>query len=209
MNAQAGRAKVLVVYYSMYGNTYHMAKAVADGAREVEGAEVIVKTAPELVPDAAIQANAAMQAAKTLQKDVPVATVDDLTVADAILVGSPTRFGNMCAQMRNFWDRTSSLWMKGALIGKPAGVFCSTASLHGGQETTLVSMMLTLLHHGMVIVGVPYSVPELITTTQGGTPYGPSHTAGPKGELALTKDETVICKALGHRVAEVAKKLKG
>lgn len=202
-------AKVLVLYYSMYGNVYRMAQAVAEGAREVEGAEVDVKTVPELVPDSVIQSNEGMKAAKELQKDVEIASVDELTVADAIIVGSPTRFGNMCAQMRNFWDRTSSLWMSGSLIGKPAGVFCSTASLHGGQETTLISMMLTLFHHGMILVGVPYSVPELISTTQGGTPYGPSHTAGPAGDMPLTDEEIVICKALGKRVAEVAGKLKG
>jgi NAD(P)H dehydrogenase (quinone) len=200
-------AKVLVVYYSMYGNTYRMAQAVAEGVREVEGTEVEVKTVPELIPDEVIQSNEGMKAAKELQKDVPIASVEDLAAADAVIVGSPTRFGNMCAQMRNFWDHTSSLWLNGALIGKPAGVFCSTASLHGGQETTLISMMLTLLHQGMIIVGVPYSVPELITTTQGGTPYGPSHTAGPAGNQPLTAEETIICQALGRRVAEVAGKL--
>jgi NAD(P)H dehydrogenase (quinone) len=200
-------AKILVLYYSMYGNVYRMAGEVAEGAREAAGAEVSLKTVPELVPDSVIQANGGMKAAKELQKNVPLATVEDLAAADALLVGSPTRFGNMCAQMRNFWDQTSSLWMKGALVGKPAGVFCSTASIHGGQETTLISMMLTLLHHGMIIAGVPYSVPELLTTTQGGTPYGPSHTAGAKGDLPLTREETVICRALGRRVAEIAGKL--
>lgn len=201
-------AKILVVYYSLYGHTYRMAEAVAEGAREVEGVEVEVKTVPELIPDEVIRSNEGMKAAKELQQDVPLATVEDLGAADAVIVGSPTRFGNMCSQMRNFWDQTGELWLKGALIGKPAGVFCSTASLHGGQETTLLSMMLTLFHHGMILVGVPYSVPELLSTTQGGTPYGPSHTAGPTGEQPLTEEERAICKALGRRVAEVAKKLK-
>lgn len=200
-------ARILVLYYSMYGNVYRMAQEVAAGAREAAGAEVEIKTVPELVPESVIQSNAGLKAARELQKDVPVATAQDLAAADGILVGSPTRFGNMCAQMRNFWDQTSGLWMKGALAGKPAGVFCSTASLHGGQETTLITMMLTLLHHGMIIAGVPYTVPELITTTQGGTPYGPSHTAGPKADLALTADEITICKALGRRVATIAGKL--
>lgn len=199
---------VLILYYSMYGNVYRMAQAVAEGARDVEGAQVVIKTVPELIPEHVIQANEAMKSAKLLQKDVPIAKVDDLMAADAIILGSPTRFGNMCAQMRNFWDQTSRLWLNGSLIGKPAGVFCSTASIHGGQETTLISMMFTLLHHGMLIVGVPYSVPELITTVQGGTPYGPSHTAGPKGDMPLTKEETVICHALGRRVTEVANQLK-
>jgi NAD(P)H dehydrogenase (quinone) len=201
-------AKVLVVYYSMYGNVYRMAQAVAEGARKAPNAIVEIKTVPELIPSDVIQATPALKAAKELQKDIPIATRDDLAAADGIIVGSPTRFGNMSAQMRNFWDQTSKLWMTGALIGKPAGVFCSTASLHGGQESTLLSMMITLLHHGMLVVGVPYSVPELVTTTQGGTPYGPSHTAGPKGDQPLTEAEQVICRALGQRVAEVAQKLK-
>ena len=201
-------SRVLVLYYSMYGNVYRMAQAVAEGAGEIAGTDVLVKTVPELLPDTAIQASEHIKAAKDRQKNVPIATVDDLAEADAVIVGTPTRFGNMCAQMRNFWDQTGPLWMKGALIGKPAGVFCSTASLHGGQETTLISMMFTLIHHGMIIVGVPYSVPQLIATTQGGTPYGPSHTAGPNANLPLTDDEIAICKALGRRVAEVALKLK-
>ncbi|MCS6860291.1 MAG: NAD(P)H:quinone oxidoreductase, partial [Abditibacteriales bacterium] len=147
--------RILVLYYSMYGNVFRMASAVAEGAKEVEGAEVDIKTVPELIPDHVVQSNPAMKAAKELQKDVPIATPEELANYDAILVGTPTRFGNMCAQMRNFWDQTSRLWMSGALIGKPAGVFCSTGSLHGGQETTLISTMLTLFHHGMILVGVP------------------------------------------------------
>jgi NAD(P)H dehydrogenase (quinone) len=199
--------KILVLYYSMYGNVFKMAQAVAEGARQVKSADVAIKTVAELIPDKVIQGDPALLAGKKLQEGVPVATVDDLAEADAVLLGSPTRFGNMCAQMRNFWDRTTKLWLSGGLIGKPAGVFCSTASLHGGQETTLISMMFTLLHHGMIIVGVPYSVPELISTTQGGTPYGPSHTAGPTGDMGLTAEETTICRALGARVAGVAEKL--
>jgi NAD(P)H dehydrogenase (quinone) len=202
--------RVLIVYYSMYGNVYRMSQEVAAGVREVGGVDVLVKTVPELVPQHKIDADPALKAAKELQKDVPIAAAADLAEADAVIVGSPTRFGNMCAQMRNFWDQTGGLWLKGTLIGKPAGVFCSTASLHGGQETTLVSMMFTLLHHGMLIVGVPYSVPELLTTPQGGTPYGPSHTAGPKGDLPLIDEEKAICRALGRRVAQVtADLLKG
>lgn len=200
--------KILIVYYSMYGNVFQMAQCVAEGCREVQDVSVEVKTVPELVPEAVIQSSAPLKAAKTLQQHVPIATPEDLAAADAVIVGSPTRFGNMCAQMRNFWDQTSKVWFSGTLIGKPAGVFCSTASLHGGQETTLVSMMLTLLHHGMLVVGVPYSVSELLTTSQGGTPYGPSHTAGAKGDQPLTADEKVICRALGRRVAEIACKLK-
>jgi NAD(P)H dehydrogenase (quinone) len=186
-----------------------MAQAVADGARKIKGVEVDIRTVPELMPEAAIKANAAIQAAKDLQKDIPIASVEELATADAVIVGTPTRFGNMCAQMRNFFDQTGGLWFNGKLIGKPAGVFCSTASLHGGQETTLISMMLTLLHHGMIIVGVPYSIPQLLSTKSGGTPYGPSHVAGPKGDIPVTEDEIAICEALGQRVAEVTKKLAG
>jgi len=201
--------KVLVVYYSMYGNTYRMAQAVAAGARKIKGIEVDVRTVPELMPASAIEGNAAIKAAKELQKGIPIASVEELAEADAVIVGTPTRFGNMCAQMRNFFDQTGGLWFNGKLIGKPAGVFCSTASLHGGQETTLISMMLTLLHHGMIIVGVPYSVPQLLSTKSGGTPYGPSHMAGPHGDIPVTEDEIAICEALGQRVAEVTKKLAG
>ncbi len=200
-------SQILIVYYSMYGNCYRMAQAIAEGVGQVPGAEPIIKRVPELVPEEKINANPALAAARDLQQDVPVASVDDLSHADGLIVGSPTRFSNMTAQMRNFWDQTSQLWLQGALIGKPVGLFTSTASLHGGQETTLVSMMLNMIHHGMLIVGVPYSVPELITTEQGGTPYGPSHTAGPKADQALTEKEKIICRALGERVARITGKL--
>jgi len=198
--------KILVLYYSMTGNVYRMAGLVADGAREA-GAEVTVKTVPELVPDEVVQADESVRRAKQEQADVPIAKPDELADYHAIIVGTPTRFGNMCAQMRNFWDQTGGLWMKGALVGKPVGVFCSTAGMHGGQETTLVASMLTFLHHGMIVVGVPYSVPELITTNSGGTPYGPTHVAGHPPTRPITDDEAVICRALGKRVAEVAAKL--
>jgi NAD(P)H dehydrogenase (quinone) len=199
---------ILVLYYSMYGNVYRMAQAVADGAKAVSDVNVTIKTVTELVAPDVINANPDLKRSRELQKDVPIATVDDLAACDGLLVGSPTRFGNMAAQMRNYWDRTTSLWLKGSLINKPVGLFCSTASLHGGQETTLISMMFTMIHHGMLIVGVPYSVPELVTTPQGGTPYGPSHTAGATSQNALIPEEITICKALGQRVAEITKKLK-
>ncbi len=191
--------KLLVLYYSMTGNVYRMAQLVAEGAREA-GAEVTIKTVPELVPEEVVQRDEA-------QADVPVAEPDELADYDAIIVGTPTRFGNMAAQMRSFWDRTGGLWAKGALVGKPVGVFCSTATMHGGQETTLIASMLTFLHHGMVIVGVPYSIPELLTTNAGGTPYGPSHVSGHPPTAPITNEEAAICRALGRRVAEVAGKL--
>lgn len=205
----SGEVSVLVVYYSMFGNIAEMTKSMAEGVDSVPGAKAVVKQVPDLLPEDVIEGNAAIKAVKEKYRDVPIAAVSDLEAADAVIVGTPTRFGNMCAQMRNFWDQTGGLWGKGALIGKPAGVFTSTASLHGGQETTIVSTMFTLIHHGMIIVGVPYSVPELVTTTSGGTPYGPSHTAGPTGEVPVDEVEKKICRELGKRVAEVAIKLKG
>jgi NAD(P)H dehydrogenase (quinone) len=205
----ADKAKVLVLYYSMFGNVAEMARAVGEGVSSVDGAELVIKTVPELVPDEVIKNDARMIAVKKKYADVPIATSDDLVEADAIIVGTPTRFGNMCAQMRNFWDMTGGLWGKGSLIGKPGSVFVSTASLHGGQETTAVSVMFTLIHHGMIIVGVPYSVPELLTTKAGGTPYGASHTAGPTGEIPVDEAERRICFEQGKRVAELAVKLKG
>jgi NAD(P)H dehydrogenase (quinone) len=168
---------------------------------------VDIKTVPELIPDKVIQGDEALRQAKEEQAGVPIAEPDELADYDGIVVGTPTRFGNMAAQMRNLWDRTGGLWMTGALIGKPVGVFCSTASMHGGQETTLLSSMLTFIHHGMIIVGVPYAVQELITTEAGGTPYGPSHVSGHPPTKPITDEEAVICRALGARVAEITAKL--
>ena len=198
--------KILVLYYSMTGNVYRMAGLVADGAREA-GAEVTVKTVPELVPEETIEADESLRKAKQEQAEVPVAEPDELADYDAIIVGTPTRFGNMASQMRSFWDRTGSLWAKGALVDKPVGVFCSTGTLHGGQETTIIASMLTFLHHGMIILGVPYTVPELSTPQAGGSPYGPSHVAGNPPVNPITTDDEAVCRALGKRVAEVTAKL--
>jgi len=198
--------RILVLYYSMFGNTFQMAREVAEGVNAVPGAKAIIKTVPELLPEGVLAAPS-IQAAKKLQKDIPIAQLDDLKDADGIIFGSPTRFGNMCAQLRNFLDQTGGLWTEGALVGKPAGVFTSTNTMHGGQETTLISMMLTLFHQGMIMVGIPYTVPELNTTQSGGTPYGPSHVAGQKSDLPLTQEEITICRVLGRRVAEVTRQL--
>jgi NAD(P)H dehydrogenase (quinone) len=200
------KTRILIVYYSMYGSVFKMAREVAEGAKAVPGTEVIVKTVSELLPQELQQAPP-VKAAKEMQKDIPIVQMEDLKEADAIIFGSPTRFGNMCAQLRNFLDQTGGLWVEGALAGKPAGVFTSTNTMHGGQETTLLSMMLTLFHQGMIMVGVPYTVPELNTTQSGGTPYGPSHVAGQKAPLPLTKEEIAICRALGQRVAEITQQL--
>src|ERR1044071_8127442 len=170
---------VQVVFYSMYGHLYQMAEAVAAGAREVAGAEVTLLQVPELVPDEALERTGA-KAARQAFAHIPIARPDQLAGADAIIFGTPTRFGNMCAQMRNFLDQTGGLWAKGALIGKVGSVFASTGTQHGGQETTITSFHTTLLHHGMIIVGVPYSCQELSNMNEitGGSPYGAGTVAG-------------------------------
>jgi len=199
--------KVLILYYSLFGNTLKMAQAVSQGVKSVADAEATLMRVPELMPKEIIEGNEKMKKALDAQKDVPVAKIEDLAKFDAIIFGSPTRFGNMCSQMKNFLDQTGGLWMKGALVGKPAGVFACTATIHGGQETTLVSMMMPLLHHGMIIVGVPYSVPELTTTKSGGTPYGPTAVVGAMADQPPTQIDLTIAQALGKRVAEITSKL--
>lgn len=200
------KPKIMVLYYSMFGNNFLMAKAVCKGIEE-EGGEFILRTVPELLPQSVIDGNEKIKKAKAMQRDVPVVKLEELENINGIILGSPTRFGNMCAQLRNFLDQTGSLWARGTLIGKPAGVFCCTASLHGGQETTLVSMMFTLLHHGAIIVGVPYSVKELAETKRGGTPYGPTAVVGEKAEEIPTETDLKIAQELGKRVAKIAGKL--
>ena len=201
------KKRILVLYYSLYGNVFQMAGEVVNGIKEIPGAEPVLRRVPELMPEKVILENEPMRQAQAMQQDVPLALLDDLSGCDGLVLGAPTRFGNMCSQMRNFLDQTGQIWQQGGLIGKPAGMFTSTGTLHGGQETTLVSMSLTLLHHGMLIVGVPYSVPELFTTKTGGTPYGASHLAG-QGLTPLSKEEKNVCRALGKRVAEITLKLK-
>jgi NAD(P)H dehydrogenase (quinone) len=195
--------KVLVLYYSMYGHTETMAKAVAEGARSVEGTEVTIKRVPDLVPE-----DVARKAGAKLDQSALIATVDELPLYDAIIFGTPTRFGNMCAQMRNFLDQTSQLWLKGSLIGKVGSVFTSTATQHGGQETTITSFHTTMLHHGMIIVGVPYSCKEIMNMSEisGGSPYGASTLAGGDGLRQPSENELKIARFQGTHVAEVAKK---
>ena len=200
--------KVLIVYYSMYGNTFELANHVLEGANSVEGAEVVLKQVPDLLPEDLIQRIPEIKAAKEKQKYIPIASPQELADYDAIIWGTPTRYGNVCAQVRNFIDQTASLWLQGKLEDTVSGVFTSTSSLHGGQETTIVSAILPLFHLGMIVVGVPYSVPELLATQSGGTPYGPSHVAGPKADMPITQDEAAIAKAFGKRIAEITKKLK-
>ncbi len=195
--------EVLVLYYSRYGATAEMARLIARGVESVSGCVARLRTVPPV--------SAECEAVKPEIPDAgpPYATLDDLKQCAGLALGSPTRFGNMAAPLKYFLDSTSSLWLSGALIGKPAGVFTSTSSLHGGQETTLLSMMLPLLHHGMLILGVPYSETLLLKTRSGGTPYGASHLAGSESKLPLTEEEKNICMTLGHRLAETAFKLQG
>lgn len=197
-------SKVLILYYSMYGHIETMANAVAEGARSVAGTEVVVKRVPELMPE-----EVARQAGAKLDQTAPIATVDELAAYDAIIFGTPTRFGNMCAQMRSFLDQTGGLWMKGALVGKVGSVFTSTGTQHGGQETTITSAHNTLLHQGMVIVGVPYSCQELTNMGEitGGSPYGAGTLAGADGKRQPTENELKIARFQGKHVAEIASKL--
>jgi len=204
------KINVQVVFYSMYGHTYRLAEAVAEGAREVEGAEVSLYQVPELVPEEVLERSGA-RAARAAFAHIPVAKPEQLAEADAIIFGTPTRFGNMCAQMRNFLDQTGPLWAKGSLIGKLGSVFTSTATQHGGQETTITSFHSTLLHQGMIIVGVPYSEARLFNMNEitGGSPYGASTLAGGDGLRQPSENELAIARFQGRHVAQIARKLKG
>ena len=202
--------KIQVVFYSMYGHVYQLAEAVAVGARSVEGAEVSLFQAAELVPDAALERVGAKEARMAFAH-VPQADPLKLADADAVIFGTPTRFGNMAAQMRNLLDQTGGLWARGALIGKVGSVFTSTGTQHGGQETTITSFHTTLLHHGMIIVGVPYSCKELSNMDEitGGSPYGAGTLAGGDGKRQPSANELAIARFQGKHVAEITKKLVG
>lgn len=194
-------AEILVLYYSRYGATAEMAKQIARGVEKVPGMEARLRTVP------AISTVCEATEESIPDKGAPYATLDDITACAGLALGSPTRFGNMAASLKYFIDGTSPLWLTGALAGKPGAVFTSTSSMHGGQETTLISMMLPLMHHGMLILGLPYSETELLHTTTGGTPYGPSHLAGTDSKLPLSDDEKKLCRALGKRLATTAASL--
>ena len=193
--------EILVLYYSRYGAVKQMAQLVARGVEQVSGLSARIRTVP-----------AVSAVCEAVEKEIPDAgapyvELKDLEECIGLALGSPTRFGNMAAPLKYFLDTTAGLWLKGALAGKPAAVFTSTSSLHGGQETTLISMLLPLMHHGMVILGLPYTEPELISTTSGGTPYGASHVAGAASDRALSDEEKKLCIALGKRLAETAARL--
>ena len=192
---------ILVLYYSRHGATAEMARQIAKGV-ERAGLEAKIRTVP------AVSTEVEAAAPAVPEQGAVYATYDDLKNCAGLALGSPTRFGNMAAPMKYFLDGTINLWLTGELVNKPAGVFTSTSSLHGGQESTLLSMMLPLMHHGMLICGLPYSEAALTQTQAGGTPYGPSHLAGPNSDRALDEHETQLCTALGKRLAEFAKKLE-
>jgi NAD(P)H dehydrogenase (quinone) len=193
--------QILILYYSRHGATAEMARQMARGVEEVDGMQAKLRTVPPV--------SSVCEATEPPVPDsgAPYVSEEDLSECDGLLLGSPTRFGNMAAPMKYFLDTTSRLWMSGALIGRPAGVFTSTASLHGGQESTLLSMMLPLMHHGMLIAGVPYSETTLLHTRSGGTPYGASHLAGSDSKLPLTDEEKQVCHAQGRHLAEIARRL--
>ncbi len=194
---------ILILYYSLHGSVKQLAAHIAHGVESVPGVRARLRTVPKVVSEADGPAKLVPD------EGAPYVTLKDLQECAGLALGSPTRFGNMAAAMKYFWDGTSSLWLAGALAGKPASVFTSTASLHGGQETTLISMMLPLMHHGMVIVGLPYTNPELTATRSGGTPYGVSHFAGADGRQPVTEEERRLAYAQGRRLAEIAVKLGG
>lgn len=194
--------RILVLYYSRYGNVAEMARYVARGVEQISGCEALLRTVP-----------AVSTVCEATENSIPetgaiYASLDDLKQCHGLALGSPVRFGNMAAPLKYFLDTTSELWLSGALAGKPAAVFDSSASIHGGQESTLISMMLPLLHHGMLMVGLPYTEPELITTSSGGTPYGASHVAGSDSSQPITDDEKKLCVALGKRLAEITHRLE-
>ena len=194
-------AYILVLYFSRHGATAEMARQIARGV-EAAGMEARLRTVP------AVSADHEATASPVPDSGAPYCTLEDLENCAGLALGSPTRFGNMAAALKYFLDSTSGLWMKSALAGKPAGVFTSTSSMHGGQETTLLSMMLPLMHHGMLITGLPYTEPELAKTRDGGTPYGPSHVAGLDSQQPLTDTEKHLCQVLGRRLADVADTLR-
>ena len=201
--------KVLIVYYSTYGHVHKMAEAVTEGVREIVGAEAILRRVPETLPEEVLEKMGAVEAQQSMS-NVPICTVEELASADAVIFGTPTRFGNMCGQMRQFLDATGQLWAKGALVGKVGSVFTSSATQHGGQESTILSFHITLLHHGFVIVGLPYTFQGQMRIDEitGGSPYGASTIAGGSGERMPSENELEAARFQGKHVATIASKLK-
>lgn len=195
---------ILILYYSQHGNTLNMAEAIANGVESVGDMHTMIRTVPALKFSTETSVTTDMPT-----QGPPFVTLDDLEQCAGLILGSPTHFGNMAAPLKHFLDQTTSTWLNGKLAGKPAGCFTSTGSLHGGMETTIVSMMLPLLHHGMILAGLPYTEPTLLQTKSGGSPYGPSHLAGPSGDRPLDADETGLCVTFGKRIATLAMQIEG
>ena len=200
---------ILIIFYTRYGNTARMAEEISEGLKEIPNTNVAIKRIADDVPMDVISKNSSwVGIVENLNKKYPTVSIDDLVNElpqyDAIIFGSPTRFGNMAAQMKTLWDRTSRLWLNGSLIGKVGGVFTSASSVHGGQESTAISMMFPMLHHGMIIVGVPYSIPEL---TETGSPYSPSRIVGPKADRPFEDKDIKVARGFGKRIAEITSKL--
>lgn len=200
--------KVLILYYSLYGHVHRMAEAVSEGVSQVKGAEAVMRRVPETLSEEVRRKMKAIEAQKTFAH-VPICTLEELASADAVIFGTPTRFGNMCGQMRLFLDSTGQLWLQGALVGKPGSVFTSSNSQHGGQETTILSVHLTLLHHGMVVIGLPYAFQGQMKMDEitGCSPYGASTIAGPRGERIPSENELEGAQFQGRHVAAIGLKL--
>jgi len=208
-NTDTKKINILIVFYTRYGNTARMAEEISLGAKEIPSTNIAIKRIADDVPMDVISKNPEWaKIVKDLDEKYPPIPIDDLVNElpqyDAIIFGSPTRFGNMAAQMKTLWDRTSRLWLKGSLVGKIGGVFTSASSVHGGQESTAISMMFPMLHHGMIIVGVPYSIPEL---TETGSPYSPSRIVGPKADRPFDDKDVKVARGFGKRIAEITYKL--
>ncbi len=202
--------KVLIVFYSTYGHVHAMAEAVAEGAGSIDGADVVLRRVPETLPDGVLEQMGAVEAQQSMAA-VPICTVEELASADAVIFGTPTRFGNMCGQMRQFLDATGQLWATGALVGKVGGVFTSTATQHGGQESTILSFHISLLHHGFIVVGLPYTFQGQMRIDEitGGSPYGASTIAGGSGERMPSENELEAARFQGRHIASIARKLAG
>jgi len=208
-NTNTKKINILIIFYTRYGNTARMAEEISLGAKEIPSTNIAIKRIADDVPMDVISKNPEWaKIVKDLDEKYPPISIDDLVNElpqyDAIIFGSPTRFGNMAAQMKTLWDRTSRLWLKGSLVGKVGGVFTSASSVHGGQESTAISMMFPMLHHGMIIVGVPYSIPEL---TETGSPYSPSRIVGPKADRPFDDKDVKVARGFGKRIAEITYKL--
>jgi NAD(P)H dehydrogenase (quinone) len=200
--------KVYIIFYTRYGNTLRLAELISDGVRSVKGCEPVLRRTAELAPEEIIQKDDRWKKARESLKTIREAKVSDLFDADAVIFGTPTRYGNMSSSLKDFIDKTAGVWVKGGLVGKVGAAFTSSSSIHGGQETTLLTMFIPMLHHGMIIAGIPYSEEKLFTTTAGGSPYGASSVTGVIADWPPTEEAEILARALGKRVADLAMKLK-